>query len=135
MSHDPHHEPLTELEYHETLHEHDEWFRHSAAEPAHQEAHGRTSAGIIVAFLFGTLVFVGVTGILVFTLFLQMTDTVVVQNQERDTDRSQLLSARATWDRQHSEFALIEGAPGRAHIPLDLAKKLVIEDYARNGGK
>ena len=135
MSHDPHHEPLTEGEYHETLHEHDEWFRHSPDEPAHQEAHGRTSAGIILAFLFGTLVVVAVTGVLVFQLWLQMTQEVVIQNEERRTNLSQLLSARADWERQNSQFGLIEGAPGRAKVPLDLAMKLVIEDYARNAKK
>lgn len=135
MSHDPHHEPQTAEEYHETLHEHDEWFRHSPGEPAHQEAHGRTSAGIIVAFLFFTLIFVGVTGMLVFQLWLKMTDGVVVQNEERRTNISQLLSARADWERQNAQFGLIEGVPGRAKVPLDLAMKLVVEDYARNGKK
>ena len=135
MSHDPHHEPTTELEYHETLHEHDEWFRHTPQEPAHQEAHGRTSAGIIIAFLMGTVVFVGVTGFLVFQMFLGMTDAEVVQSQERRTPISQLLSAQADWDRQQSQFGLIEGAPGRARVPLDLARRLVIQDYARNSGK
>lgn len=135
MSHTPHHEPTTSLEYHETLHEHDEWFRHAADEPAHQQAHGRTSAGIIIAFLMGTVVFVGVTGLLVFEFFLEATAAQVVVSQEGQTPIAQLLAARADWDRQHSQLSLIEGAPGRAHIPLNLAYELVIKDYARNGGK
>lgn len=135
MSHGAHHEPTTEQEYHETLHEHDEWFRHSAAEPHHQEAHGRTSAAIIIAFLFGTVVFVGVTGILVYQLFLAMMDPVVVQYQERSTSLTQLQSTSAEWERQLSQLGPIEGAPGRARVPLELARKLVVQDYARHGGK
>ncbi len=135
MSHQAHHEPTTAQEYHETLHEHDDWFRHSANEPHHQEAHGSTHAAIIIAFLFGTVVFVAISGALVYQLFQSMTDAVAVENHERRTPVDQFLSSKAEWERQLSQLTLIDGAPGRARVPLDMAQKLVIEDYTRNSGK
>ncbi len=132
---DPAHETHTIEELHQTLHEHDEWFRHSASEPHHQEAHGGTSAGIILGFLIGTLLVVGGTSYGVFVLWERMTDALVVEMQERRTPIAPLLSARAEWAGQLARFEAIAGSPGRARVPLEVAMRLVIEDYRKNTGR
>lgn len=132
MSHE-HHEPQTEQEYHETLVEHDEWFRHSAAEPHHKPAQGSTQARIIMAFFAGTIVVVFATAFAVLTLFDQMALQEVHRSQELRTPLGEITNARAAWERQLSEFSPVEGAPGRARVPLALAQRLVIDDYRTNG--
>lgn len=128
------HDPRTVDEFHQTLHEHDEWFRHTPAEH-HQEAHGGTSTGIILAFMIGTLLVVGVTSYGVFVIWQRMTDAIVVELQERRTPLAPLLSARAEWAGQMTRFEPIQGSPGRVRVPLDVAMRLVIEDYRKNAGR
>lgn len=127
-----HHEPHTPEELQETLHEHDEWFRHTPDEPRHHHAHGTTQARLILLFLIGTLVVVFGTTMAVLVVFDQLGEGIYVENKERRTPTTQIASFRAEWQRQLSEFSPVEGAPGRARIPLELAQRLVVEDYSRN---
>jgi len=129
MTHDPTHAvPHTPEELTESLHAHDEWFRHSPEEH-HQEAHGATNAGIILAFLAGTVVFVGVVGFAVFKHYEHLLWAEQVRLQEHRTPRAEYQSLRAEWQQQLTTFAWTNKEAGRVRVPLDVAKRLVMDEY------
>lgn len=132
MSHD-HHTPHTTSELAESLHQHDDWFRHSVNEPHHQKAHGETRASVILGFLALTVLFVGVTGYVVLKIFEDLAFREVVASQERRTPTAEVNSLRAQWDEQLSRFGWSDAGTDRVRVPLDVAKRLVMEDY-RSGG-
>ena len=62
-------ETHTEAEFEASLVEHDEWFRHSVAEPHHQDSHGDTKTLVILLFMAVTVIFVFTTGMIVLKYF------------------------------------------------------------------
>lgn len=133
MSHDPtNHAPHTHEELSESLHAHDEWFRHSPEEH-HQEAHGSTNARIILAFLAATVLFVFGTGFIVFKHYEHRLWAEQVRLQELRTPRAEYLGLRAEWQQQLNSFAWTNQEAGRVRVPLEVAKRLVMEEYRTPG--
>ncbi len=131
MSHDhEHHDtPHTTEELEESLHAHDEWFRHDASEPKHQEAHGETRSGVILGFLFGTVAFVAIVGVIVYQFYLMLAREQQVKLQEGRTNTAEIRSARAAWEEALDSYGWADAEAGTVRIPLELAKQNVIERY------
>lgn len=133
MTHDhTHGVPHTPEELSESLHAHDEWFRHSPDEH-HQEAHGATNARVILAFLAGTVALVAVVGFVVFKMFEHGLWAEQVRLQEHRTPRAEYQSLRAEWQQQLTTFAWTDREAGRVRVPLDVAKRLVMEEFRNQG--
>jgi hypothetical protein len=133
MAHD-HTHPHTVEELEETLHAHDDWFRHDAAAPHHQQPHGETKAWGILGFMAATLVFVLVVGYASFFLWEDWTRAQSVKVFEGQTKRSEYLSLRADWQKRLTSYEWADAAKGTVHIPIDQAKKQVAAYYAAKKG-
>ncbi|HBS28822.1 MAG TPA: hypothetical protein DEB06_05090 [Phycisphaerales bacterium] len=124
--------PHTAEELSESLHAHDEWFRHAPGEH-HQEAHGGTNAVVILGFLGATVLFVGVVGFAVYKVYEVALRAEQVAMQERRTPRAEYAGLRADWQAQLSSFAWTDKEKGRVRVPLEVAKRLVMEEYRSPG--
>lgn len=129
----------------ELMHElehHDEWFRHDASEPHHQDAHGRTNIWVLGGFLAATVVFVFVSAwVLVNTFFLPHIHSLKEVEQESVAPLSRLYDSTIggyaagvsqlhdQWDAALSKGQIIDQSAGTARIPVDAATRLVIEQY------
>lgn len=136
-SHDHHHasggSPHDTAHFIHNLEDHDSWFRHSAEEPHHQAAHGETQAWGIVAFMAGTLGVVLVTALVVYFFMLDplMRRQIEKVQEGREQVRGEYVSMRSTWETQLSSYEWNDPAAGKIRIPLDAAKKRIIESYAK----
>ncbi len=129
----------------ELMHElehHDEWFRHDASEPHHQESHGSTNLWIIGGFLAATVVFVFASAwVLVNMYFRPNINNLQVKHQENVAPLSRLYdqtiggyAAGVTqlhdqWNAALTSGAMIDADKGTARIPVESATRLVIEQY------
>ncbi len=129
----------------ELMHElevHDEWFRHSADEPHHQDSHGSTNPWIIGSFLGLTVVFVFASAwVLVNMFFLPHINTLKSASQESVAPLSKLYDTtlggyaagvsqlNAEWNSKMTTGAMVDPQKGTARIPVDSAMRLVIEQY------
>ena len=133
MSHD--HEPHTEAELKQELHDHDEWFRHSPDEPEHMEAHGAINSVYIIGYMVLTIVAV----VVVAGLIMQYVYHTV--REQRDTrietvvPRSKVAGeseigadAVARWNEELNEWAWVEEG-STAQIPIDVAIQQIVEQY------
>lgn len=136
MSHEHHsspaglHETHTVVDFEHALVSHDSWFRHDSNEPTHQSAHGETKAWGIVAFMAGTLVFVVVVSYLAYFYYEGLTRDRLVSFQEAQTPSAEQISMRAEWSARLSKYEWADAQTGTVRIPLDAAKKRVIQLYA-----
>lgn len=135
-----HHQGKNEL--HDSVHfehaldEHDSWFRHSAVEPHHQEAHGGTKALAIVSFMAGTLVIVLlVASATYFGAFEPMMRAESERVQDGAVVNADFVSSRAAATQQLNSYEWVDPKKGTIRIPLDLAKKLQMEEHMKAGGK
>jgi len=128
-----HHTPHTVEELEESLQAHDEWFRHDASEPHHQEAHGQTNTTLILGFLGGTVVFVAVVGFIVYQYFLLLAREQQESLQERRTNTAEVRSMEAAWGETLSSYGWVDAQAGVVRVPLEVARERVIERY-RGGG-
>lgn len=129
MSHD-HAHPHTIAELEESLHAHDDWFRHDATEPHHQEAHGETKAWGIIGIMAATIVFVVIVGYASFFLWEDWTRRQSVKVFEGQTNRTEYNSLRAEWRRQLTTYSWADAEKGLVAVPLEEAKKQVLSYYA-----
>lgn len=133
MSHGhEHHGHDTKAHHHQALHEHDSWFRHDhAVEGHHKAAEGETNPWGILITLFGTVVLVGVVGILCIKYFEAtyrgIRRETIESNQAFVAESSE---AKAKWGAQLSNYEWIDASAGQVRIPISEAEKLVIQDYA-----
>lgn len=131
MAHDPHHHHPTDAnELEETLHAHDDWFRHQPGE-AHQAPHGELNAWGIIVFMAVTLLFVAGVSYVTFFYWEARTRQQLVIADEQRTPRSEYVSLKADWSKQLTSYEWADAAKGRVRIPLSEAKKLVIAESAR----
>lgn len=130
---DPHDTHTTE-EFEQSLVEHDEWFRHSADEPHHQEAHGETKSQVILLFLLGTVVFVFGTGFVVLKFFEAETRKLKATMDEAATSREEYLDANERWERELTSYGWASAIDGSVHIPLELATREVLGEYKSRAG-
>jgi len=123
----------TKAEFVEELSHHDEWFRHSAAEQTHQEAHGSTRTHAILASLFFTLVLVVVVGVVVFHYFQSQARILQTTLQEAATPRDAYVAATQNWNNQLSTYGWVEEKDGPVRLPLDVAIERVVDVYKSQG--
>jgi hypothetical protein len=114
---------------------HDDWFKHDASEPAHQEMHGRLNPYAIMLSLAGTLVLVAVT--IVLTLKLVFTPAITENKSVRleagtDMLAGEVREAVAGWNNEMSRAAWIDAENGVVRLPMDIAMDKVIREYASN---
>lgn len=127
--HDHLHRTHTPEEFEHELVAHDEWFRHDATEPHHQQAHGSTNTWIINAFFVATVAFVAVTALVVLALFKWDVNRVKVVQQERTPISTEAQNLRAEWDSRLHSYQWSDPQTGRVRVPLEVAKQLVINEY------
>lgn len=112
---------------------HDDWFKHDASEPAHQEMHGKINPFGIMLALLATLVAVGVTIVLVLKLAF---DPAIYENKaERLEARTSEIAAPsneklANWDNRLSTPGWVNSDEGIVRLPLEIAQQKVIQEYA-----
>jgi len=130
--HDTHHGHDTKAAYESQLVEHDSWFRHDATAPHHQDAHGQTKPLVIIAFLFGTLVFVIFVGLLAMKFLESETRGLKTQVQERNSGYvKEYREASAGWNARLKGYEWIDANAGRVSMPIEQAKQRVIAEYAK----
>lgn len=121
--------------FEQELEEHDSWFRHTAAEPHHQEAHGSTNAVGIALFMAGTLVAtVAVSLIIYYWAFEPMVRRQVELVREMRPISTEYQSTRAEWERQLGGYEWVDPAAGTVRVPLDLARRLRLQEHLASGG-
>lgn len=136
MAHAPtNHDPHDSIHYEHDLDEHDSWFRHAADEPHHQSAHGATRGGVIIGFMLGTLAIVlVVSAVVYYSIYEPLVRREVEQKHELRTVHltTQFVSMHADWQARLRAYEWADPAAGRVRIPLDAARKRVIDEYARS---
>lgn len=115
---------------------HDEWFRHTPDEPVAQEAHGEVNAPFIIAFL--SVVILATFGVVVLFLvyFQQGLRDATSERLEQRTDQLALEYNEkvATWNQKlHGPSEWQDPERGMVSVPLDLAKREVLERYGAGG--
>lgn len=131
-----------EAELMHELEEHDEWFRHGADEPHHQEAHGSTNIFLLGGFLAATVLFVFATSwVLVNLYFLPNINNLKAEQQETVAPMSRLYDQSIggyaaniaqlddSWNGAMTSGMVIDADKGTARIPVESAMRLVIEQY------
>lgn len=135
----------------ELMHEleaHDEWFRHDAAEPHHQEAHGSTNIWVIGGFLAGTVVFVFASAwVLVNMYFLPNIHALKTARQESVAPLSRLYDStlggyaagvsqlQDQWNATLTTGAILDQERQTARVPIESAMRVVIEQYREQSSK
>lgn len=131
MSEDTHHD--TPADFEQELHAHDEWFRHTPDEPAHQEMHGQLNPYAIMAFLLVTIVVVFATaGLVHHTMTLRMTNHLKMVRQEAKTDTTLAAAyreAHATWERELTTSGWVDRSNGVVRLPVEVAAEKVRREY------
>lgn len=121
--------------FEEDLEEHDSWFRHAAADPHHQEAHGSTNAVGIALFMAGTLAATLAVCLMVYYwAFEPMVRKQVERVREMRPISTEYQSARAEWERQLGSFEWVDPASGTVRVPIDLARRLRLREHLAQGG-
>jgi hypothetical protein len=136
MGHNHGKQPLHDsIHFEKELDEHDSWFRHSSAEPQHQSAHGATSALGIIGFMGATLVAVLAVGAATYWgLFEPMMRGLAERVQDGAPVNAEFVSARAAAVQRLNGYEWAEPAKGTIRIPLDLAKRLQMEEHVKAAG-
>jgi len=130
--HTHHHTPHTTDEFQHALVEHDEWFRHSADEPTHQESHGDFNPYVVMAFLFVTIGLVFGTAVFVVMWFARLSHDQKVIVQERNPEYNQEYVERADqWKADlYGEPTWIDEKNNLIRIPIGDAMDAVVKEYA-----
>lgn len=134
MSHD--HEHHTEEDLKQELEHHDEWFRHSADEPSHMEAHGTINSVFIIGYLALTIaiVFIIAVGVLQYVKSSQrelrtVTEDAIPRGRYFGPGTGETATqAVAGWQKELGEWAWVEQG-SVAQIPIDVAMDRVVEQY------
>ena len=114
---------------------HDDWFKHDASEPQHQEMHGKINPLGIMLTLLATLVVVAVTMIVVLKFFF---DPAIYQNKaERLEARTAQIAAPAqeklaNWESDLGSAGWVDSNTGVVRLPLEVARQKVMQEYAGN---
>lgn len=130
--HDHHHVPHTPEELKESLHAHDDWFRHSADEPTHQAAHGDFNPYVIMGSLAATIVSVVVVVVVVLGWFDRMIGAERYIVQENNPAYGQEFRGKQdVWKTQlYGEPTWVDERTNTIRIPIDTAIEVVVKDYA-----
>lgn len=110
----------------------DGWFQHTPDEPEHMEAHGETNSVLIIAFLLGVIVVVGVTSVLIIQYFKVRVSSLEGDLRENRVDQTiaqPFREARESWESKLDEPHWIDRGKGVVGLPLDVAMGRVISEY------
>ncbi len=117
------------------LDEHDSWFRHDASEPHHQQSHGGTRAWAIVAVMAVTL---GVVLMTSFVTYYGAFEPLMRAEREKAEARpldADFLTARSAAQSQFNSYEWADPKKGLVRVPLDVAKRLQMEEQKALGAK
>jgi hypothetical protein len=115
---------------------HDEWFKHTADEPDAQEAHGEVNAPFIIAFLSVVILATFAVAVLFLVYFGQALRDATTERREGRTSilASEYNEKVAQWNQSlYGQPEWQDTERGLVSIPLDLAKRSVLERYSQNG--
>ena len=134
MSHDHEHTPD---DLRQELEHHDEWFRHSADEPEHMEAHGTINSVFIIGYL-------GLTILIVVVISIGVVQYVKSSVRELREDASEVMPPRgryfgpghtetgveaiARWEQELDGWRWVKKGE-ISQIPIDVAMDRVVEQY------
>lgn len=128
--------PQDSIHFEEALEEHDSWFRHSPDEPHHQQAHGDTNSWAIILFMIGTL---GLVLVVALVTYYGAFEPLMRQEVERIAEgrpmSMEFVSSVSDGQRKLSSYEWVDPARGVVRVPLDVAKRLQLEEHLAMGGR
>ena len=127
------HDPHTQDELRDALREHDDWFRHDASEPSHQQSHGDFNPYVVMGFLAATIVLVAAVVIVTVPWFGRAVQAKRVEVQEENRRLTLDYEQRASrWTEELTGSpSWVDEANNVIRVPIDLAIDEVVESYAR----
>jgi len=127
-----HHAPHNPAELHTAIVEHDDWFRHSADEPRHQQSHGDFNPYVIMGFLAVTIVIVFGSAAAIVPWFARMTDYRKHIVREANPDYNhEFREMSELWRTElFGEPTWVNEKENTIRIPIDDAMNLVVKEYA-----
>lgn len=140
MSH-AHHSPHDTKKLHDSatfehdLDEHDSWFRHDATEPHHMQAHGATNAWGINAVMAATLGVVVVTSIVTYYGLYEPITRALREDAEARPLSTEFATAQSAALTQFNAYEWADPAKGTVRVPLEVAKRLQLEEQKSLGSK
>ncbi|MEO1130320.1 MAG: hypothetical protein AAFX05_11535 [Planctomycetota bacterium] len=124
--------PHTSEELEASVHEHDEWFRHSPDEPHHQAEHGGFNPIVVMGFLAATILITFGVAAVVLPWFAREVQAQRVQVQEANSQYgAEYREKMEGWVSDLSKPAWVDAENNVVRLPLDLAVERVIEQYER----
>lgn len=117
------------------LEEHDSWFRHDASEPHHQEAHGGTNAWGIIGVMAATLFVVNLTAAVTYHGLFEPLMRAEREKAENRPVNAEYVTMRSAAQSQFNSYEWADASKGLVRVPLDVAKKMQMEEQRALGTK